>query len=105
MDPLLKSVTLEVRFMFEDDSWRNMEETLNTMATIVTIMDTTTIQISKETKKLISTFGSKEDTYDTIVRRLYDFAVKEQLRQMLMSKENTISIAEARRRHNKRWQK
>ena len=36
------------------------------MVTIVVIMNTT-IQISKETKELISSFGSKEDTYEEII--------------------------------------
>ena len=71
-----------------------MTESLKTMETIVAIMTNTTIQISKETKKLISTFGSKEDTYEVIVRRLYDMAVKEQLRQLLMTSGGTISIDE-----------
>ena len=56
---------------------------------------TTTIQISNETKKLISSFGSKEDTYDVIVKRLYDLAVKEQLREFLLSSENCIPIEKA----------
>ena len=64
-----------------------------------------TIQLSKETKSLISTFGSKEDTYEDIVKRMYKLAVKEQLRELLMSSENTISIDEARKRHKQRWQK
>ena len=64
---------------------------------------TTTIQISNETKRLISTFGTKEDTYDTIVKRLYDLAVKEQLKEFLMSSENTVSIEEARREIEKKW--
>ncbi|MBU1975076.1 MAG: hypothetical protein KKG59_01590 [Nanoarchaeota archaeon] len=55
-----------------------------------------TIQISKETKSLISTFGTKEDTYEDIIKRLYKLAVKEQLREFLMSSENTVSIDEAR---------
>jgi hypothetical protein len=80
-----------------------MTESLKTMETIVAIMTNTTIQISKETKKLISTFGSKEDTYEVIVRRLYDMAVKEQLRQLLMTSEGTISIDEARKRTEKKW--
>jgi len=63
----------------------------------------TTIQISQETKELISTFGTKEDTYDTIVRRLYDLACKEQISEFLMSDENTITLEEARRIHKKRW--
>ena len=61
---------------------------------------TTTIQISKETKTLISTFGSKEDTYETIIRRMYDLATKEQLRQLLLSSEGTMTLAEARRKIN-----
>jgi len=56
----------------------------------------TTIQISKETKNLISTFGTKEDTYEDIIKRIYSLAVKEQLREFLMSSENTINLAEAR---------
>ncbi|MEK6905595.1 MAG: hypothetical protein AABX24_04295 [Nanoarchaeota archaeon] len=63
----------------------------------------TTIQISNDTKKLISTFGSKEDTYEVIIKRMYDFAVKEQLREFLLSSEDTLSIDEARKELNKRW--
>jgi hypothetical protein len=74
------------------------------MATIATIM-ATTIQISKNTKELISTFGTKEDTYDDIVRRLYDFAVKEQLREFLYSSKDSISVDEALRRAKKKWSK
>ena len=68
-------------------------------------MATTTIQLDQETKHLISTFGSKEDTYNDIILNLYDIAVKDQLRQLLMSDENTISIDEAIKRSKKRWQK
>ena len=63
----------------------------------------TTIQISTETKNLISTFGSKEDTYETIIQRLYQLAVKEQLREFLLSSENSIPIDEARREVEKKW--
>ena len=64
---------------------------------------TSTIQLSKETKHLISTFGSKEDTYEDIIKRMYKLAVKEQLHELIMSSENTISIDEARKDLNKRW--
>ena len=57
---------------------------------------TSTIQLSKETKILIGTFGTKEDTYEEIIKRMYKMAVKEQLREFLMSSENTISLEEAR---------
>ena len=64
-----------------------------------------TIQISKETKALISTFGTKEDTYEDIIKRMYGVVVKEQLRELLMSSKKTISIDEAISRAKKKWQK
>ena len=64
-----------------------------------------TIQISKETKELINTFGSKEDTYEDIIKRMYKLAVKEQLREFLMSDEGYISIEEARKELDKKWPK
>ena len=64
-----------------------------------------TIQISNETKKLISSFGNKEDTYEDIIKRIYKLAVREQLKEFLMSSENTVSLKEARELHKKRWQK
>ncbi|MGV8169040.1 MAG: hypothetical protein ACP5N3_03210 [Candidatus Nanoarchaeia archaeon] len=63
----------------------------------------TTIQISKETKELIGSFGTKEDTYEDIIKKLYSLAVKEQLRQFLMSSDNTITLEEARKRHAAKW--
>ena len=63
----------------------------------------TTIQISKETKDLISSFGTKEDTYEDIIKRLYNLAVKEQLKELLMSSENTMTIDEARKELDKEW--
>jgi len=58
---------------------------------------TTTIQLSNKTKELIATFGTKEDTYEQIIRRMYDLAVKEQLRDFLMSSKDTVSLEEARK--------
>lgn len=63
----------------------------------------TTIQISEETKALIAGFGTKEDTYEDIIKRMYRFAVKEQLREFLMSSEKTISLDEARKRLARKW--
>jgi len=65
----------------------------------------TTIQLSDETKKKISTFGTKGDSYDDILRRIYNLAVKEQLREFLMSSEDTVSISEARKEVEKEWPK
>ena len=65
----------------------------------------TTIQLSEKTKALIATFGTKEDTYEDILKRMHRLALKEQLREFLMSSENTISLDDARKRLAKRWPK
>ena len=57
----------------------------------------TTIQITKETKDLIGSFGKKEDTYEEIIKRIYSLAVKEQLREFLMSSENALTLDQARK--------
>ena len=62
-----------------------------------------TIQISNETKKLISSFGTKEETYEDIIKRIYNLAVKEQLRQFLMPSGRYIPIDEAIKEAEKRW--
>ena len=63
----------------------------------------TTIQLSKETKNKIASFGLKGESYDEILRRIYSLAVKEQLKQFLLSSEGTISIEEAREELDKEW--
>ncbi|HLD72955.1 MAG TPA: hypothetical protein VJA23_05185 [Candidatus Nanoarchaeia archaeon] len=62
-----------------------------------------TIQLSVETKQLINTFGTKEDTYEDIIKRMYDLAAKEQLREFLMSSEGYIPIEEAIKEADKKW--
>jgi predicted CopG family antitoxin len=66
-------------------------------------MKITTIQLSNEMKEKLATFGSKNESYDTILRRVYGLAVKEQLRDFLMSSEGFISIDDARKELNKIW--
>lgn len=72
------------------------------IATIETIM-TTTIQVSNETKEKIGSFGKKGDTYEDIIKKLYDIAVRNQLREFLYSSSESISVDEARKRHEKTW--
>lgn len=62
-----------------------------------------TIQISKKTKALISSFGTKEETYEDIIKRIYALAVKNQLREFLMSSENCISLDEFEKEVEKKW--
>jgi hypothetical protein len=61
------------------------------------------IQLSKETKELISTFGSKEDTYEDIIKRMYRLAVKEHLNEFLFSSKDTISLTQARKELDHKW--
>ena len=68
-------------------------------------MEITTIQLGKETKEKISSFGLKGESYDTILRRIYSLAVKEQLRNFLMSSEGFIPIEEAIKEADKKWPK
>jgi len=68
-------------------------------------MEITTIQLSKETKEKLSSFGMKGESYDTILQRIYSFAVKEQLRNFLMSNEGCVPIEEAIKEVNKKWPK
>lgn len=66
-------------------------------------MEITTIQLSKETKDKISSFGAKGESYEEIIRRIYSLAVKEQLREFLMSDEGFIPIEEAIKEADKKW--
>ena len=66
-------------------------------------MDTTTIQLSKETRDKICSFGTKGESYDTILKRVYSLAVKEQLRNFLMSEEGFIPIEDAIKEADKKW--
>lgn len=66
-------------------------------------MEITTIQLSKETRDKISSFGIKGESYDSILKRIYSFAIKEQLREFLLSSEGTISVEEARKELDKKW--
>lgn len=68
-------------------------------------MAITTIQLSQEMKEKLASFGSKSETYEQILQRVYDLAVKVQLRDFLASSNKFISIDEARERLNKKWPK
>ena len=66
-------------------------------------MKNTTIQLSQELKENIASFGLKHETYDTILRRIFDIAVQAQLREFLMSSEGCVTIGEARKELEKEW--
>jgi len=66
-------------------------------------MEITTIQLSKETKEKLASFGIKGESYDDILKRVYALAVKEQLKEFLMSDEGFIPIEEAIKEADKKW--
>ena len=68
-------------------------------------METSTIQLSKKTKKKIASFGTKGESYDDILNRIYSMAIKEQIREFLMSDEGFIPIEEAIKEADKKWPK
>ncbi|MEK6928362.1 MAG: hypothetical protein AABW65_00190 [Nanoarchaeota archaeon] len=74
------------------------------MVNIVT-MEITTIQLSKEMKNKIATFGTKGESYEKILKRIYSMAVKEQLREFLMSEEGFVPIEEAIKEADNKWPK
>lgn len=66
-------------------------------------MKTTTIQVSNELKEKISSFGSKGESYDKILRRIYEMAKKERIRKFFMSDEGYLSLEEVRKELDKKW--
>ncbi|MBU2577043.1 MAG: hypothetical protein KKF50_04945 [Nanoarchaeota archaeon] len=66
-------------------------------------MEITTIQLSNDTKRKLSSFGIKGESYDQILQRIYNMAVKTQFRELLMNSENTVSLEGARKEVEKKW--
>lgn len=68
-------------------------------------MENTTIAISKELKEKIKEFGSKGETFDEILQRLYKSAVERQLYDLLFNSEGFIPIEKALAEAEKKWPK
>jgi len=66
---------------------------------------TSTIRISNETKKLISSFGRKGESFETIIKKIYQLASREQLREFLMPSEKYISLDKFEEEVSKKWPK
>ena len=47
-----------------------LEETINAIANIETMRNTTTIQVEREVKDILKKMGRKGDTYNEIIKRL-----------------------------------
>jgi len=68
-------------------------------------MEITTIQLSNETKKKLSSFGVKGESYDQIIQKIYNMAVKTQFRELLMNSEDTVSLDDFEKEIEKKWPK
>jgi hypothetical protein len=64
-----------------------------------------TIRLTHETKQLISTYGLKGESFETIIKRLYYLAEREQLREFLMPSDKYISLDEFEKEIGKKWPK
>jgi len=65
----------------------------------------TTISISEEMRDILQEFGTKGETYDDILKRLYSHIRKNQIQQILMDDKNTVPVKDALKRAKTRWQK
>jgi hypothetical protein len=63
----------------------------------------TTIQLNKETKDKISSFGVKGESYDVILNKIYSMAIREQLKEFLMSNDGFVPIEDAIKEAEKQW--
>ena len=54
-------------------------------------------------KDKIASFGQKGESYDEIIRKIYNLAIKEQLREFLMSAEGYIPIEDAIKEAEAKW--
>lgn len=66
-------------------------------------MEKTTIQVSKELKDKIASFGTKGESFEVILKRLYDNAVEKQLEKFLFNQEGFITLEQARKEVEKEW--
>ncbi len=64
----------------------------------------TTISISEELKENLRNLGRAGDTYEDIIRKMYDITKKHILESYLYDETDSISIAEAIKNTEKEWQ-
>ena len=63
----------------------------------------TTISISQSLKEKIKEFGSKGESYDSILQRWYQYAEEKQLENLLFDTKDSILIEEALDNSRKKW--
>ena len=63
----------------------------------------TTISISQSLKEKIKEFGSKGESYDSILQRWYQYAEEKQLENLLFDTKDSTPIEEALNNSRKKW--
>jgi len=65
----------------------------------------TTISLSVELKAKIAEFKQDNESFESVLQRLYDLACEHQLRTLLLSTRNTMPIEQALEESKKKWLK
>ena len=60
----------------------------------------TTISISQEMKEKLKSFGRAGDSYEDVIRKMYEIARRQKIHEFLYDSSNSISTEEARKRLN-----
>lgn len=60
----------------------------------------TTISISHDMKEKLKNLGRTGESYEDVIRRMYEYTRKNLLRDMIYDKTDTLTLDEARRRLN-----
>lgn len=64
-----------------------------------------TISISEEMKEKLKNLGRAGDSYEDVIRKMYEISRKQLLLDFLHNSTDTISIEEMREEINKKWPK
>ena len=65
----------------------------------------TTISITSEMKEKLRSLGRAGETYDEIIRRMYEVSVGQMMRSYLYDTSDSVTIDEALKEARKRWSK
>ena len=82
---------------------RNSENYLNSMDSIDSMA--TTISISKEMKEKLKNLGRTGDSYEDVIRRMYEFTSKNLMARYLYDESDSVQVSEAIAEARKKWPK
>ena len=65
----------------------------------------TTISISKEMKEKLKNLGRTGDSYEDVIRRMYEFTSKNLMARYLYDESDSVQVSEAIAEARKKWPK